>query len=420
LGARTSPGANSSASGWPDHFAAPILSKTSKEPFGWTELASGASARQPQLCRSAFLKIVALDALEQDQKIYERHCRSQSPSLLFGLHGLRYVAAKSNLPLILRKYDPAVAKELLPLTFDMSKSADCRRLFALRSRNASSWLVKHDQGFGGDGVSFQPSIAHLERSLGGCDQSPAKSAAKPAAKSAAKSAAKPAAKSAAKSAAKPRGKPLVQELVPIRLLDGKAWNLRVYLLVVSLRPLRAFRRLGNVKRCVEPFSKRFSGNALTRDLATKCNLHSAKRSPKFGQSGFQASDVMAPIPSLAEELGSREYGQLLLRVDHALGTLARAIAPYLSQNASGTSHSVQLLAVDALWTERGHVKILEIEPNPAHSSDLSMPTDETHGTPHATDLLQTALTSFCQFGMRDQRCDVNACARDFDMLQAVV
>ena len=46
--------------------------------------------------------------------------------------------------------------------------------------------------------------------------------------------------------------------------------------------------------------------------------------------------------------------------------------------------------------------------------------DSADGLPLASDVLRTALTAFCQFGLRDKRCNVDACAEEFHLMRPVV
>lgn len=394
---------------WPLAFAHPLKGPA----HGWAEKECKQCARSPphnllrsigrpgntllntrmlrQSCVDSFLKIVTVD-----DGFFGSRCVSDGWSLVFTLRGAHQMSDKQQLVQVL---DAVKARSMMPRTFSMDSPAECRAFFSLQRLNESSWLTKTTYGFGGRGVDVVTkagahSLATLRTKYGACQ-------------------------------ANTRHRLQLQELVQPRLLEGRAWTFRAYLLISSLAPLRAFHRLGNYKVCVEQFSSRFSADKMVRDRAVKCNYHMALSSPKWGSPGLRvATDVVKPMGTLAAAFGEKEYASLLSEIDTALRTLTRAFASHLSVHGGKRTHGVTLLAVDGLWGARGDVKLLEVNDCPAvgEKNDRgAIPSDEApHGRAYATDVVRTALTSFCQYRLEDPQCDVGACSRAFPSMRAII
>lgn len=352
---------------WPDAFARPLALRD----YGWMELGESEDASPEtlqNLCKEAFLKIVHVGA----QNIGPR-CLSDRWTLTTGLEGLSLAADKSALHWMLMAANKTSASVVLPRTYNMGDPLSCRAFWAARPRD-SAWMAKMSTGFGGQGVSQISSMSLFHSKYGRCQRSTV------------------------------AGAMNAQEIVKMRLLDGKAWNWRTYLLIANLNPLRAFHRLVNVKVCTEPYASRFNQSRAVRERATKCNLHVGQSHPRWGDVGLRESDVIWPFESLESSFGTPSYESLLQQIDEAVAVLVRGIAPHLRVLGGARTHGVALLAVDGLWDEGGAVKLLEANTMPGASKSTSF-------TDIASDLTRTSLTAFCQYAKRDARCSVDACRR---------
>ena len=191
------------------------------------------------------------------------------------------------------------------------------------------------------------------------------------------------------------------------LTDGeRTWFFREYIFVASLEPLRVFRRYGEVKICSEPYWKRDSEDEGERERATKCHTLNQMSHPSYGKpGGFTRDDLLQPLTP--DSPIGREVAE---GTDIAVRTLFKALTPHFKSHENG-DYTVGFYAIDGMQNELGQVKLLEINTLPR-----TLLVEELLAT---EELSRLALTSLYQFGMNDERYDVDACAEMFPNIEKV-
>jgi len=406
---RSEKGANNPS--WPRIFANPLKA------HGWKKLDNMTE------CSQATFKIMRGGASayrsDHDGRMYKQFCSQQAAeqrgdqheylkALTFGYDGDRQLDDKDAFEVQVRKYEKekkngtafSSTNSILPLTYMLWKPPECQAFFTELETNPAmakrNWISKTKVGFGGKGINVVSNLTQFQQTYGSCNNN---------------------------------GKaPLVQELIQAPLFSsGATWNYRVYMLVVNFEnPLRVFSRFGDIKVCSEPYARRFDPDPKVRDQATKCNLHVAMEHPSWNKpGGLTRSSVLKPLHQLDSYLGKEKAALVMQQTDEALRSLVEAMMSLARiEPESSPDHVIGgLYAVDAMFDAvSSQVKVLEINfsPGAGFFETPSASTDESHGLPVAEDLARLAITSFHQYGLGNERFDVDACAERFAFLNKMM
>jgi len=339
-------------------------------------------------CNNAFFKFFRTNKNTLDGVVYDHFCTQHSsagnnntwkPSFTFGLEHDTVFGSKEQFNTLVSSYEVATkgTSSAIPLSFNLNHESECKEFFSLKTNAKSlSWVSKDNWGQGGLGVATVSDFDAFEMQYGACKD--------------------------------PRA-PIVQQFVKPPLLNGKTWNYRVYLMIASVQPLRAFRRLGDFKICVEDYEKRNDVDPDVRAGATKCNVHVGMQSPRW-HSGepdeLKFDDIQKPLEEIATILDDETTQLLWDKTDESMRSLVGAMADQITvpENTDGPDHRIGFYAIDAMLDEAsGEVKLLELNTFPNHRS-WTAPMD---------DIARMALTSFYEFGLDKEQYSIDSCVEQF-------
>ena len=227
-------------------------------------------------------------------------------------------------------------------------------------------------------------------------------------------------------AGKRKKAPIIQEFLRPPLIRGCAWHYRVYAIFVSLDPLVVFRRLGDIKICSEPYSRRNDPDPDVRSRATKCHTTNGISHPNFGKpGGITINDLQKPVSDFPNILEGKAGELAIEKTDDALRTTTSAMARVLKArvaNSPITDHTIGYYAFDLMMNSHGEVKVIEVNCAPIATSfsQDGIGTDERHGLPYAEDFTRLGLTALYQYGMKDDNFSVDKCGEQFPWLDRLI
>jgi len=183
-----------------------------------------------------------------------------------------------------------------------------------------------------------------------------------------------------------------------------------------------------LKICAEDYEERNNSDPNVQAGATKCHTLNARRHPRW-QTGepheIKIDDVLKPLLRLDTFFDHGLVGFILDQTDEALRSLVETMEKFIvvPANMEGPEHHIGFYAIDVMFDEAsGQVKLLELNLSPTAYPYLqtNVLNDDIHGTPHATDFAHMAMTSFHQFGLKDNRFSIDTCVEQFPAWSAIV
>ena len=146
--------------------------------------------------------------------------------------------------------------------------------------------------------------------------------------------------------------------------DGEKhkWDMRTYVLVTSVFPLRAYvYRRGLVRLATSPYSEDCRSNNQTACLT---NTSINKK-----MIGAKLKDITWSFKKLKDYLGERSYNEMFSKMQRAIGMTLLASLPGFAREWEGTGDMCescyQLLGVDVIFDEKLNAKVIECNGEPS-------------------------------------------------------